>query len=406
MQQPHKPRIGQYFKSAIASLVRRQHHSSILRDEVASLKQQLIEYQGQVTESLKAQSIGLDTLGGKLTNSIENFRPKRLFISTGFFSTAIAATIALQGDACYDDYLLVPIDRQSESDNIQWAYQANDSWIDVKCIPHSEYYNHNNDSKLPFSEIEFDSIFSPFIEMTGFIEENFHAKKHHYFEEGITSYLQVLRETKNLQDTLFYALSPSLLRNSSVITPPVSGAIFREIFIRNNASYRVPIFENPRNILILATGAPPDHTGDPLAALSAYVPIAQAMINAGVDVWLHPHPRVSLGDTFGTSELARAGVRLIETDAPLVESVIVNNREKISAIVSIYSSLTVHALTLFGIPAFSVHAAPPDEKQAWWKAIQDAAIPDAECLLHASSDELLHIANSFHNQNIGWAPTL
>ncbi|WP_175951532.1 hypothetical protein [Burkholderia sp. BCC0405] len=405
MQQPHKKRIGQYFKNAITSLVRRQHRFATLQSEVTAIKQQLTEYQAQVTASLRDQSAGLDTLSERLMTSIENPRPKRLFISTGFFSTTIAATIALQSDVRYDDYLLIPVDRQSESHNIQWAYQTNDRWVDVQCVSHSEYYNSDDHCELPFSNIEFDFLFSPFIEMAQFLSKKFRAKQYHYFEEGITSYLQILRAAPHSQETLFYALSPSLLRNAPLITTPVSGTIFRGIFTRNNASYRVPIFENPRNILILATGAPPDYSGDPLALLSVYEPMARAMIGIGVDVWLHPHPRVPLKDVFGTSELARIGVRLIETDAPLVESVIVNNRERILAIVSVYSSLIMHALTLFGIPAFSVHAAPPDEKQAWWKAIQDAAVPDAECILHTPPEDLLQIANAFYNQNIGWAPT-
>lgn len=117
----------------------------------------------------------------------------------------------------------------------------------------------------------------------------------------------------------------------------------------------------------------------------------------GFQVWLRPHTRIDISDIFPASNMAAAGVRLLKTDCPLVEPVILRNRELISAVVSVYSSFLVHSHSLFGIPAFTVPATLSDTDQANWKALQDEVVPDISLMLGAKPENIATAARSFSN---------
>jgi hypothetical protein len=364
-----------------------------------------------ISRILKRFDLNEQSVASKLEQQIANamtvLRPKRLFISTGFFATAMAATIARQQGRKFDDYLLVTIDRQSRAGNRQWAYQLGDEWIDVQTVDHEQYYTRTETSlALPFADIQFDEIYSPFIEMAEFVEHAFAARRYHFYEEGLTSYLQALRFAPPREDSRFFALAPTATRHASVSTSPIDSTVFMHAVKRAAQCYRIPRFTGRRNIIVVTSGAPPAECPNPFAMLDAYNELAASLLAKGYAVWVKDHPRVPLKEAFQQSKLAQMGARLLETDAPLLETVIACNPQSIAAIVSVYSSILVHAFTLFGIPAFSLHAEQVSTDQAWWKSIQDAIVPDAAELSSAAPDDVERVARDFHNRNLGWEPPI
>lgn len=341
----------------------------------------------------------------QIANTMAALRPKRLFISTGFFATAMAATIACQQSRKFDDYLLVTIDRQSKAGNRQWAHQLGNEWIDVQTADHEQYYDGiEAPLALPFAGMQFDEVYSPFIEMAEFVEQAFAARRYHFYEEGLTSYLQALRFAPPREDSRFFALAPTAIRRASVSTSPIDSTVFLQVMQRATQCYRIPRFTGRRNVIVVTSGAPPAECPNPLAMLDPYNELAASLLAKGYTIWVKGHPRVPLKEAFPQSKLAQMGVRLLETDAPLIETVIACNPQSIAAIVSVYSSILVHAFALFGIPAFSLHAEQVSAGQTWWKGVQDAIVPDAAELSNAAPDELERVARDFYNRNLGWEP--
>lgn len=381
----------------------------VLADELARqrglIDAQVVRQDHSLSELAARQDRSFDDIAKRIAVVANIVRPKRLFISTGCFATAMAATITTQQRRQYDDYLLVVLDRQSTEDNRRWAWQAHDEWVQVACIGHVDYYERSAESSpLPFSDLAFDEVYSPFTEMSDFVASNFRAARHHFYEEGLTSYLQALRFPNTNPESHFFTLAPSAVRESSMVSSPIDYATFVRVLERTAQCYRIPLFEHPRTVILVATGLPPNFDGPLEACIEPYNELAETLCAKGYTVWVKEHPRVPLSDVYADSRLARLGVRLLETDAPLLESVLIRNRTSISAIVSVYSSVLVHSHALFGIPAFSMRAPTPDMKQEWWKGLQDRIVPDADVLAEAEPAQLARIAVEFHNRNLGWSP--
>ncbi|MCG7402263.1 MULTISPECIES: alpha-2,8-polysialyltransferase family protein [Caballeronia] len=392
-------RIGRDLQGLEARLLKRFDASE---QTVAS---ELDRQRGQIDALITRQDRSFEKAGQQILDAVALLRPKRLFISTGYFATAMAAAIAHQQSRKFDDYLLVTIDRQSGADNSQWAYQVSDDWTDVQTIVHEQYYERASGSAaLPFADIEFDEVYSPFVEMAEFVEKEFSARRYHFYEEGLTSYLQALRFAPPRQDSRFFALAPTAMRRASVSTSPIDNAAFRRAMQRASQCYRIPRFAGQRNIVIVTTGATPADSPDPVAMLDQYNELTASLLAKGYSVWVKGHPRMPLGEAFPQSKLAQMGARLLETDAPLLETVIACNPRSITAIVSVYSSILAHAFALFGIPAFSVRGGTVSEGQVWWKAVQDAIVPDAAELSNAEPDDIERVAHDFHNRNLAWEP--
>ncbi|WP_028226698.1 polysialyltransferase family glycosyltransferase [Paraburkholderia ferrariae] len=368
----------------------------------ATLLEQSFE---QLKQKLSREHETLNELSQKVTEVFATQHPRRLFISTGYFATTVAAAIAQQQNRVFDDYLLVTLDRQSGTENRKWAYQLKEDWVGVQTISHEDYYERTQASpELPFSDIEFAEIYSPFVEMGEFVRHNFPAQRYEYYEEGLTSYLQALRFAPHDTNSRFFALAPTVLRNADIDTVPVDCAVFTQLLRRSAQCYRIPRLAGKRNIIIVTSGAAPHDGMSPAAYLDPYTELVATLIGKGYTVWVKDHPRVPLKETFPTSKVAQMGGRLLETDAPLLETVISHNAPAIAAIVSVYSSILVHAYSLFGIPAFSLHAQPTGETQRWWKGVQDAIVPDVVDLENSCPNDLDRVTRDFHNQNLQWVP--
>lgn len=353
-------------------------------------------------EKVEQQITGL---ARQITNTVATQRPKRLFISTGFFATTLAATIVRQQNRRFDDYLLVTIDRQTEDGNRQWAYQTHDDWIDVQTVDHVQYYERTDTSPpLPFDGMEFDEVFSPFIEMAEFVRQAFLAHRYHFYEEGLTSYLQAMRFTPPDTSSRFFALTPTVVQNANVSASPIDLTVYEHVLRRSAQCYRIPRFDGRLNIIIVVSGAPREEWKQSLALLDPYNELVESLLSSGYTVWVKEHPRVPLKDVFCGSKLAQLGARLLETNAPLLETVIACNKDSIAAIVSVYSSILVSAFTLFNIPAFSLRAQVAYVGQAWWKNIQDAAVPDAADLAKSAPEDVKRVVRDWHNSNLGWKP--
>lgn len=110
-------------------------------------------------------------------------RRRRLFISTGFYATAIAATLASQDQYLYENYLLITIDRQDAQANIRWAHQMNDSWQAALTIGHVEFYEVNANLSNPF-HADFDDVYSAHFLTHSLLRRVFPATRYFFYEEG------------------------------------------------------------------------------------------------------------------------------------------------------------------------------------------------------------------------------
>lgn len=186
-----------------------------------------------------------------IADAISAPRPRRLFISTGFFATAMAASIVRQQGRTFDDYLLVTLDRQSAEDNCRWAFQLNDDWAAVRTIGHGQYYERTETcTALPFSDLRFDEVYSPFVEMAEFVQRTFIAQQHHFYEEGLTSYLQAMRLAPSDTHSRFFALAAALMRRADIRTVPIDREEFGRVLRRASQCYRIPRFSDRRNVVI------------------------------------------------------------------------------------------------------------------------------------------------------------
>lgn len=378
-------------------------------ESLGKLEQRLSD-QAQALRELEQHIVSQNDSLGKLERQVAvvlaTTRPKRrLFISTGYFATTMAATIAGQQNRQFDDYLLITLDRQSDSENRQWAYQLRDEWVDVQTVSHKDYYERTETSpELPFAGVEFEEVYSPFINMAGFVQQHFPARRHEFYEEGLTSYLQALQFAPPDANSRFFALAPTALRHTNVVSAPIDYTEFAKVLRRSAQCCRIPRLCGERNVIIVASGAPPDAGLPSLATLDPYNELTAVLVHKGYTVWVKDHPRVPLKNVFAASKLAQLGAQLLETDAPLLETFISTNGSSIAAIVSVYSSILVHSYGLFGIPAFSLRSEPISLTQQRWKDVQDAIVPDIAELLNAHPDDLERVTQEFHNGNLAWTP--
>lgn len=376
-----------------------------LQANQAELRHQLSQHHAWLERELDVQRQAIAALADDLERMRAAGRPKRLFISTGYFATAMAACITTQQDPDYDNYLLITLDREDARSNTQWAYSVYDGWAGVVTVPHTDYYERTDDSpELPFALYEFDVVFSPFPRMQTFVEQHFRAADYRHYEEGLASYLELLNADPANVKTRFYALSPTIVRDAPGIPVPIDAETFKTICVRNATSYRIPLLKSSRNVILIAAGLPRDVQADPIETLAPYNSLVRALVDKHFDVWIKPHPRVAVETVFAQSELARLGAKLLETDAPLIECVLARNQDKIAAIASAYSSTLMHALNVFDIPAFTVDLPPSDANRYMWKHLQDAALPNAKLLLDAQPETFRALARSHHNANLSWSP--
>lgn len=294
---------------------------------------------------------------------------KRLFISTGYYSTLIAAVIAKsQSGSYYEDYLLITIDRQSIDANRLWALRLH-NWFGVDFIDHEHFYI----DEINYNHVieNFDEVYSPFPEMYLVVSSAFPAQKYHYYEEGLTSYLQFSNKQFIPNDN-FYCLHPYIFNNfSGLISLPVQVDSIKAVLKNLNMCYKTPSIEGNNNVVVIGHGGFPDETKNTLVH-DEYVKVIKDFSKQGFNIILLGHTRFpvdkKLLETLDSSY--DVNFEYIEHDSPISDLFLFENANKIKFIVGIYSTLLVNAQALYDIKAISFDSNALSQRQILLKNVQ------------------------------------
>jgi hypothetical protein len=293
---------------------------------------------------------------------------KRLFISTGFYSTLIASVVAEMSEEIYEDHLLITMDRQSSNSNVLWAHRLH-SWKTVETIDHTDYYIERINYRHSIDW--FDEVYSPFPEMILVITEAFPSKKYSFYEEGLTSYLQFLEGSYD-ENFKFYCLHPHVFNDlDSLISLPISIPKTREKLRSLDRCYRVPLIENNNNIIVIGQGGFPDENKNSLIR-GEYVKFIKEQSRLGFNIILLGHTRLP-ADKKLIDELENSvetNFTYIEHAAPISDLFILKNIQKIRVIAGVYSTLLVNSETVCGIPAVVFDSGYLSERQVKLRAVQ------------------------------------
>ncbi|AYC99680.1 polysialyltransferase family glycosyltransferase [Neorhizobium sp. NCHU2750] len=350
------------------------NNQALQQDMMSELTAEVSRLSATIDTQRQAMSQLVEIVSTVVAAAVAPRRRQRLFISTGYFATAVAATVLQQLDDDYDNHLLIVLDRQDPLINRRWAYQMFSNWASVRTATHVEYYVNKAEFQNPFG-IDFNEVYSPDITVINFVRAKFKAERYHFFEEGLSTYDHIKRLTVDWPDVLTYLLLPEVVRGHRATPIAIDPVRFRETIGKAGRYYRMPTFEKPRNVILLATGVPV-YAADKRHQSFAFFDEAVAQLKAEgyQDIWLKPHPRVEIRDIYPSSNLAAQGVRLLESDVPLVEAIVEQNRDRIDLIISLYSSFSVYSEPLFGIRSRRVEGAMIDAYQRDLKSIQDGHV--------------------------------
>ena len=307
-------------------------------------------------------------------------KKKRLFISTGFYSTLLAAALAdsaLSGE--YDNHLLITLDRQSSGQNILWAWRLFDRWASVDTIDHTHYYV--GDIQYEHSVSHFDEVCSPFPVMRGAVSKAFNASKYTFYEEGLTSYQHFL-EQQYEQNDFFYSLHPYLFTGCpGLLSLPLPVAKVKEKLQLASQCYPTPVLTGDNNVIMVVTGGFPDELKEN-AIRNEYLRVIAELSSQGLQVCLLQHTRVQI-DEILLAELKNSylyNVEFININAPITDIFLCNNSHRIKFLVGICSTLLVNSELLFNLKSFSMEADFLNERQQTLAKIQNTMIaPFSEC---------------------------
>jgi hypothetical protein len=300
---------------------------------------------------------------------------KRLFISTGFYSTLLAATIA--ESSCfpfYENHLLITLDRQSAEHNRLWAYRLNANWATVDTTDHTDYYV--GDIKFKYNIVEFDEVISPFPSMHGAVAQAFPAKKYKYYEEGLTSYKQCLDRHYN-DDDIFYSLHPHIFNdNENLLSVPINAQCVLKMLEIASQCYITPTLSGKNNVILIGTGGFPEEEKN-AAMQDEFLSVIADLSSKGYKIILLDHTRVPVDEnTFNIIKSnPRFNVIKISITSPLSDLFLLHNKDNIKFIVGIYSTLLLNSKLLFDIPSYSLNCDFLGERQLSLANIQNSVIP-------------------------------
>ncbi|MDU6442491.1 MAG: polysialyltransferase family glycosyltransferase [Pantoea sp.] len=293
---------------------------------------------------------------------------KRLFISTGFYSTLLASVIAGENDLHYEDYLLITIDRQSVDSNRLWANRLH-RWKGIDFVGHEDFYaqkinyRHNVNS--------FDIVFSPFPEMFLTVSFAFSSEKYQYYEEGLTSYYQFYND-QFLPGDFYFCLHPYIYNQKYELNslPIKINKIIEKIEVISRC-YRVPLIEGDNNVVIIGHGGFPDENHN-LLMIEEYFNIIKDFSTKGFNVILLGHTRFSVDEKLldylkCSNEI---NFKYIEHDSPISDVFLFKNAKNIKILSGVYSTLLVNAKDLYGIEVQPFDSATLSERQFKLKEIQ------------------------------------
>jgi len=305
-------------------------------------------------------------------------RKKRLFISTGFYSTLLAAVLAERASSDnYDNYLLITLDRQSPEQNMLWAWRLYDAWAAVDTIDHTKYYVGDIQFQHPIGY--FDEVCSPFPVMRGAVAKAFNAAKYSFYEEGLTSYQHFL-DRQYCDGDFFYSLHPYLFTEcSGLLSLPLPAAKVRDKLVLAQQCYKIPNLSGDNNVIMVATGGFPDELQN-IAMRNEYLTCIKRLNSQGFRVCILQHTRVGIEQEL-LNEIKhnpRYDIELITLNAPLSDLFILKNRERIKFLVGICSTLLINSSLLYNLNAFSMKANFLNERQSALAAIQNYVVEPFE----------------------------
>jgi hypothetical protein len=267
--------------------------------------------------------------------------------------------------------LLITIDRQSETENTDWAYKAHPDWFSVETIRHENYYDvAPGQLESTFREIAFFEIYSSHHLMLDFVRSNFRTLRYKMYEEGVATRLTESESTPEMTGEVLYAVRPNVMlqRTRHLVQIPKEDIL--AILERNSESYRLSTIDGNNNVLFLMPGVVPN--GSPRKDLhDSYVRIFEFLKNKGYEVFVARHPRVPdfpEGNRFGPAYV-------IEDSIPVIDLYIYRNRSNIAMIIGQYSTLLCDSQYLYGIPALQLTGKMDNDLQNRMKIMQDSIVP-------------------------------
>lgn len=296
---------------------------------------------------------------------------KKLFISTGFYSTLIASVLA-QSRSDGNDHLIITIDRQSVESNTLWAHRLH-GWKSVISIDHEDYYIEKINYK--HSVDFFDEVYSPFPEMLTVISNAFPADQYIFYEEGLTSYLQFCTN-KYISKAKFHCIHPFIFNQSpELISLPVSIKTVLEKLKSVENCYKIPEIKGENNVVVIGHGGFPDENKNEIL-IGEYLETIKEFSQKGMNVILLGHTRFPVSELLLDTLIKSNDVnfKYIENDAPLSDLFLLKNLGKIRCISGIYSTLLVNAKCLFGLEVFSFDSMALSDRQLLLKDVQSQLI--------------------------------
>ncbi|MBD9658337.1 polysialyltransferase family glycosyltransferase [Pantoea sp. PNT03] len=287
---------------------------------------------------------------------------KRLFISTGFYSSLLASVLAESScGEIYENHLLITIDRQNIESNKIWAFRLH-HWESIDFVGHEQYYNEKIDyhHNIPF----FDEVFSPFPEMLLTVTSAFPADRHFFYEEGLTSYYQFLNK-QYLPEAKFFCLHPFIYNDfHDLISIPISIEKVRDKLQCLVRCYIPPSLEGTNNVVIIGHGGFPDENSNRIIR-DEYIDIIKRKSKQGYNVVLLAHTRYPIDDELLNRLKYDLSINFnfIYSDAPISDLFLIKNSHKIKYIAGIYSTLLVNSKVICGINTFIFDSAALSERQ-------------------------------------------
>lgn len=292
-------------------------------------------------------------------------RPKRLFISTGYFSTWIASSIARDSNTQYDNYLLITIDRQSKKGNIDWALKCNPDWMCVNTIDHEDYYVSLKTELLEnITSQHFHEVFYAHPDLYNLVKNTFISKNFCIYDEGVATRLSDISQNCPFPQKAYY-IQPYQIKESKNFILQIKRKTLLRILSEAASLYEIPEVQTKNNILYIMPGIDVNDTTPSQSALY-HLNIISYLKKQGFTIWLARHPRVPTLPAYLIEE-----VQTIPNSLPLIDLFIHKNRKHFSFIVGVYSTILCDSKYLHSIQALQIPLIMTNERQNHFKLFQD-----------------------------------
>jgi hypothetical protein len=300
---------------------------------------------------------------------------KRLFISTGFYSSLLASALVDDStQSYYENHLLITLDRQSPEHNKLWAYRLFANWSSVNTIDHNDYYVGSIRFNHPIEF--FDEVISPFPEMEYAVSQAFRARKYSYYEEGLTSYRQFLDGTHQ-NDDFFFCLHPYLFKdNYNFFSLPISKRKVVQKIELVSQCYQTPDLSGDNNVVLIGNGSFPEEEKN-IAMRQEYLRVISDLSMKGYNIILLDHTRVPVDAELMNllDNNLHYNVKKLTISSPLSDVFLNNNKANIKFIIGLYSTLLLNSKMLFGIDSYSMNVDFLSDRQINLAEIQNLVIP-------------------------------